>query len=36
VRAKRGELLVERGWAEPDICKLLGENWLRVFRESLS
>ena len=26
------ERLVERGWAEPDIRKLLGENWLRVFR----
>lgn len=30
------ERLVERGWPEPDIRKLLGENWLRVFRESLS
>lgn len=28
------ERLVERGWVEPDIRKLLGENWLRVFRES--
>jgi membrane dipeptidase len=27
--------LVERGWAEPDVRKLLGENWLRVFRDSL-
>jgi membrane dipeptidase len=27
--------LVERGWAEPDIRKVLGLNWLRVFRESL-
>jgi membrane dipeptidase len=26
------ERLVERGWAEPDIRKVLGENWLRVFR----
>jgi membrane dipeptidase len=26
------ERLVERGWAEADIRKLLGENWLRVFR----
>jgi membrane dipeptidase len=29
------ERLIERGWAEPDIRKVLGENWLRVFRESL-
>jgi membrane dipeptidase len=29
------ERLVERGWPEPDIRKLLGENWLRVFRASL-
>jgi membrane dipeptidase len=29
------ERLIERGWAEPDIRKALGENWLRVFRESL-
>ena len=29
------ERLVERGWPEPDIRKLLGENWLRVFRGSL-
>jgi membrane dipeptidase len=29
------ERLVERGWVEPDIRKVLGENWLRVFRESL-
>jgi membrane dipeptidase len=27
--------LVERGWAEPDVRKVLGENWLRVFRELL-
>jgi membrane dipeptidase len=26
------ERLVERGWSEPDIRKVLGENWLRVFR----
>jgi membrane dipeptidase len=26
------ERLVERGWAEADIRKVLGENWLRVFR----
>jgi membrane dipeptidase len=25
------ERLVERGWSEPDIRKVLGENWLRVF-----
>ena len=29
------ERLVERGWAEADVRKVLGENWLRVFRESL-
>jgi membrane dipeptidase len=29
------ERLVERGWPEPDIRKLLGENWLRDFRASL-
>ena len=29
------ERLVERGWAEPDIRKVLGENWLRVFRALL-
>jgi|SRR5262245_4367410 len=29
------ERLVERGWAEPNIRKLLGENWLRVFRTEL-
>jgi membrane dipeptidase len=27
--------LVERGWSEPDIRKVLGENWLRVFRSDL-
>jgi membrane dipeptidase len=26
------EKLVERGWTEADIRKVLGENWLRVFR----
>jgi membrane dipeptidase len=26
------EKLVDRGWPEADIRKLLGENWLRVFR----
>jgi membrane dipeptidase len=29
------ERLIERGWAEADVRKVLGENWLRVFRESL-
>jgi membrane dipeptidase len=29
------ERLAKRGWREPDIRKLLGENWLRVFRGSL-
>ena len=29
------ERLVERGWPEADVRKLLGENWLRVFRDSL-
>src|SRR5215831_13220582 len=29
------ELLTGRGWNEPDLRKLLGENWLRVFRSSL-
>ena len=24
--------MLERGWAEPDVRKALGENWLRVFR----
>ncbi|MBV9291519.1 MAG: dipeptidase [Frankiales bacterium] len=27
--------LVRRGWPEPDIRKVLGENWLRVFRAEL-
>jgi membrane dipeptidase len=27
--------LVERDWSEADVRKVLGENWLRVFRESL-
>jgi membrane dipeptidase len=27
--------LVRRGWPEPDIRKVLGENWLRVFRAAL-
>src|SRR5262245_26598388 len=27
--------LVERGWGEADIRNVLGENWLRVFRETL-
>ena len=29
------ERLVGRGWPEADVRKLLGENWLRVFRDSL-
>jgi membrane dipeptidase len=29
------EKLVERGWPEANIRKVLGENWLRVFREAL-
>jgi membrane dipeptidase len=27
------ERMLERGWAEPDVRKALGENWLRVFRK---
>ena len=27
--------LVQRGWPEPDIRKVLGDNWLRVFRAEL-
>jgi membrane dipeptidase len=26
------ERMLERGWAEADVLKVLGENWLRVFR----
>jgi membrane dipeptidase len=27
--------MVRRGWSEPDIRRVLGENWLRVFRSDL-
>ena len=29
------ERMLARGWAEADVRKVLGENWLRVFRDSL-
>jgi membrane dipeptidase len=28
--------MVRRGWPEPDIRKVLGDNWLRVFRTALT
>ena len=34
-KGKRLGGLAERGWAEPDVRKVLGENWLRMFRDSL-
>jgi len=32
VFAQLKELLVERGWSSGDVCKVLGENFLRVAR----